>query len=152
NSDVTRLLGEVPHLLFRTLSLVGTVGALALPVALVIRELLRSHLRRLIEGLVTGLVAIGVVGGLDLAISAASDSSLHHALTTVGTSTAARPLDAYLAALFALAVVVGIGAEPTWRTVFWVVTGVYMVSAFAAAQASLLALVASPVIGVFVAT
>src|SRR5690242_11951333 len=42
NSDVTRLLGEVPHLLFHTLSLVGTVGALALPLALVIRELLRS--------------------------------------------------------------------------------------------------------------
>src|SRR5690242_13472909 len=53
NSDVTRLLGEVPHLLFRTLSVVGTVGALALPVALVVRELLRSHLRRLIEGLLT---------------------------------------------------------------------------------------------------
>ena len=34
NSDVTRLVGEVPHLLFRALSLVATVGALALPVAL----------------------------------------------------------------------------------------------------------------------
>jgi uncharacterized membrane protein YbhN (UPF0104 family) len=152
NSDVTRLLGDVPHLLYRALSLVGTVGALVLPIALVVRELHRSHLRRLIEGLLTGLVAIGVIGALDLAISAASKSSLHHVLTTVGSSSAARPLDAYLAALFALAVVVGIGAEPTWRAIFWVGTGIYMLSALAAAQASVLALVASPTIGVFVAT
>ncbi len=151
NSDVSRLLGEVPQLLIRALSLVGTVGALALPVALVIRELLRSHLRRLIEGLFTGLIAIGVIGALDLAISGGSTTSLHQALTTVGNSSAVRPLDAYLAAVFALAVVVGVAAEPTWRTVFWVVTGIYMVSAFAAAQASLLALVASPTVGVFVA-
>jgi glycosyltransferase 2 family protein len=151
NSDVTRLLGEIPHLLVRTLSVVGTVGALALPLGLVIRELLRSHLRRLIEGLITGLIAIGVIGLLDLAVSAASHTSLHHALTTVGTSSAGRPLDAYLAALFALAVVVGIGSEPTWRALFWVTTGIYMVSVFTAAQASLLSLVASPTIGVFVA-
>src|SRR3954451_20315316 len=152
NSDVNRLFDEVPHLLFRALSLVGTVGALALPVALAVRELARAHLRRLIEGLLTGLVAIGVIGALNVAISAVSKSSLHHALTTVGTSSAARPLDAYLAALFALAVVVGIGGEPTWRAIFWAVTGIYMVSAFAAAQATLLALVASPTVGVFVAT
>lgn len=152
NSDVTRLLDEVPHLVFRALSLIGTVGALALPVAAVIRELLRSHLRRLIEGLLTGLVAIGVVGALDVAVSAVSTTSLHHALTTAGTSSSARPLDAYLAALFALAVVVQIEAEPTWRAMFWTVTGIYMVSAFASAQASLLSLVASPAVGVFVAT
>jgi uncharacterized membrane protein YbhN (UPF0104 family) len=152
NADVTRLVDQVPHFLVRALSLVGTIGALALPVALVVRELLRSHLRRLIEGLLTGLVAIGVIGALDLGISAASKTSLNHALTSVGHSSAARPLDAYLAALFALAVVVGIGAEPTWRAIFWVVTGIYMVSAFAAAQASLLSLVASPTVGVFVAT
>ena len=151
NSDVARILGEVPHLLSRAFGLVGTIGGLALPIALVVRELLRSHLRRLVEGLLTGLVAIGVVGALDLAISASSTTSLHHALTTVGNSSAGRPLDAYLAALFALAVVVGIGAEPVWRALFWVVTGIYMVSAFTAAQASLLSLVASPTIGIFVA-
>lgn len=152
NADVTRLLHDVPHLLFHTLSLVGTVGALALPVALLVRELVLAHLRRLLEGLLTGLVAIGVIGALDVAISAASKSALHHALTNVGASSSARPLDAYLAALFALAVVIGVGAEPTWRAFFWTVTGIYMVSAFAAAQASLLSLVASPTVGVFVAT
>lgn len=152
NADVTRMLGEVPRVLIHALSLVGTIGALVLPVALVVRELLRSHLRRLIEGLLTGLLAIGVIGALDLAIAAASHSSLHGALTTVGTSTTARPLDAYLAALFAFAVVVGIGAEPQWWAVFWIVTGIYMLSAFAAAQASLLSLAASPTVGVFVAT
>ena len=152
NSDVTRLIRDVPHLLVRALNLVGTVGALVLPVTLVVRELVRSHLRRLIEGLVTGLVAIGVVGGLDLVIATLPNTSLRHALTTVGHSSGARPLDAYLAALLALAVVVGIGVEPLWRALFWVGTGLYMVSAFAAAQASLLTLMASLTVGAFVAT
>jgi glycosyltransferase 2 family protein len=152
NSDVTRILGEVPRVLIHALSLVGAFGALALPITLVGRELLRSHLRRLVEGLLTGVLAIGVIDALDVAISAASNSSLHRALTIVGHGAAARPLDAYLAALFAFAVVIGIGAEPRWRATFWIGTGIYVVSAFVAAQASLLSLVASPTVGVFVAT
>jgi uncharacterized membrane protein YbhN (UPF0104 family) len=151
NDDVTRLLATTPALLRRGLKLLGTLSVLALPVALVTRELARSHLRRLIEGLVTGLVAIGVVGALDLAISAASTTALHRALTVVGHSTAARPLDAYLAALFAFAVAIGVGTEPRWRATFWILTGIYLVSAFAAAQASLLSLIASPAIGALVA-
>ena len=68
-------------------------------------------------------------------------------LSSVATSTTVRPLDGYLAALFALVVVVGLDDDPVWRTAFWVVIGVYVVSAFAAAQASPLSLVASPAIG-----
>jgi uncharacterized membrane protein YbhN (UPF0104 family) len=152
DEDITRLLGDVPHIIIRTFSLVGAFFALALPVALVARELLRSHLRRLVEGLLTGMLAIGVIAALNAALSAASNSSLHRALTLVGHGAAARPLDAYLAALFAFAVVIGIGGEPKWRAMFWIGTGVYVVSAFTAGQASVLSLIASPTVGVFVGT
>lgn len=147
NADLTRLLNEVPRLFVRALSLLGAIGALALPVALVIRDIVRGRGRRLVEGLATGLLAIAVVGLLDLAIEAASGSALHGVLSSVATSTTVRPLDGYLAALFALVVVVGLDDDPVWRTAFWVVIGVYVVSAFAAAQASPLSLVASPAIG-----
>ena len=147
NADLTRLLDEVPRLFVRALSLLGAVGALALPVALVIRDIVRGRGRRLVEGLATGLLAIAVVGLLDLAISAASGSALHDTLTDVAASNAVRPLDGYLAALFALVVVVGLDDDPVWRAAFWGVIGVYVVSAFAAAQASPLSLVASPAIG-----
>jgi glycosyltransferase 2 family protein len=151
NADIARLLGEVPHLFIHLFSLVGAFCALALPIGLVGRELQRSHLRRLVEGLLTGMLAIGVVAGLNAAISAFPDSSLHRALTVAGHGSA-RPLDAYLAALFAFAVLIGIGVEPRWRAAFWVGTGLYVVSAFIAGQGSVLSLLASTTLGVFVAT
>jgi uncharacterized membrane protein YbhN (UPF0104 family) len=151
NQDVTRLLNHVPRVFVHALSLVGIVGALVLPLALVIREVAHARVRRLVEALITGLIAIGVVGALDLAITADSSSALNRALTIAGTSTAVRPLDAYLAALFAFVVIVGLTGESIWRASFWVLTSVYVVSAFTAAQASLPSLVASPAIGALVA-
>jgi glycosyltransferase 2 family protein len=150
NQDTTRLLSHLPRVFVHVLSLVGTFGALALPIAIVIRELVRGHARRLLEGFVTGLIAIGLVGVLNRVISADSTDTLHRALTQVGTGTAPRPLDAYLAALFALVVVIGV-AEPAWRGAFWGLAGFYVLSAFTAAQASLLSLMASPAIGALVA-
>lgn len=147
NSDLTRLLNQIPHLFIRALSLLGSLGVVALPIALVIREILRGQSRRLLEGLLTGVLAIGIVGGLDVAISARSSSALHGSLTTVAAGTTARPLDAYLAALVALCAVVGVAAEPVWRTAFWLAIGVYVLSAFVAQQASVLSLVASLAIG-----
>lgn len=151
NQDVTRLLGHVPRLFVHALSLIGTVGASVLPLAFVIREVAHARVRRLVEALITGLIAIGVIGALDLAISADSSSALHRALTIAGTSTAVRPLDAYLAALFAFVAIVGLTGETVWRASFWILATVYVVSAFTAAQASLPALVASPTIGALVA-
>jgi uncharacterized membrane protein YbhN (UPF0104 family) len=151
NADVTRVLGETADAVVSAVRVLGALGAIALPIALVTRELVRGHLRRLVEGLVTGLLAIGLVGLLDVVISAKKHSALHDALTVVGHSTAARPLDAYLAALFAFGVAIGVGSEPRWRAVFWALTAVYLVAAFAAAQASLLSLAASPAIGALVA-
>lgn len=146
NDDLSRLFNEIPHLLVRGLSLLGTLGALALPIALGIREIVRGHPRRLIEGLATGLLAIVVVQIIGRAISADSSSALHASLTQLAHGATLRPLDAYLAALFALALVLGVAGDG-WRAAFWVVATVYIASAFIASQASLLALLASPTIG-----
>ena len=151
NDDVTRVLSETADPMISTIRVVGALGVLVLPIALVTRELIRGHLRRLVEGLITGLLAIGVIGLLDVIIDADDTSHLHRALTVVGHSTAARPLDAYLAALFAFAVAISVGNEPRWRAAFWVLTAIYLVAAFTAGQASLLSLVASPAIGALVA-
>jgi hypothetical protein len=83
-------------------------------------------------------------------ISADSADALYRALTQVGTGTAPRPFDAYIAALFALVVVIGV-AEPVGRGAFWGLAGFYVLSAFTAAQASLLSLMASAAIGALVA-
>lgn len=147
NDDLSRLMSGIPTLLVRGLSLFGTIGALALPVALVVREIVRGQPRRLLEGLGTGLLALNLVVLLDLAISSDRSSALYESLTRVGGNADVRPLDPYVAALFAMVLVVGIAGDPLWRTLFTVSVGVYMVSAFAAGQASLLALIASPVIG-----
>ena len=147
SDDLNQLLRRIPTLLIRGLSLFGTVGALALPVGLVIREIVRGQPRRLMEGLGTGLLALNAVFLLDMAISADRGSALYEALTRVGGSDEVRPLDPYLAALFALLLIVGVARDETWRTLSAVAIGVYVLSAFAAGQASLLALMASPVIG-----
>jgi uncharacterized membrane protein YbhN (UPF0104 family) len=145
--DVARLLDDVPHVFIRALSLVGTFGALLLPMAFMVREIVRGQPRRLIEALVTGLIAIGVTTGLDWVVTALPSQSLYDAFTQVGHHGGVRPLDAYLAALLAFATVAGAAREPIWRWLFVLATALYVVSAFTAGQASLLSLVSSLVIG-----
>lgn len=147
NDDLSRLLRTIPTLLVRGLSLFGTIGALGMPVGLVVREIVRGQPRRLMEGLGTGLLGLSLVVVMDLVISAERTSGLYAALAAVGGIDTVTPLDPYLAALFAMVLVVGIAGDALWRTLFAVSVGVYMLSAFAAGQASLLALIASPMIG-----
>jgi uncharacterized membrane protein YbhN (UPF0104 family) len=147
NDDVKRLLAEVPHIFIRLFSAVGATGALAVPLAFVGRELVRGQSRRLIEALITGLLALGAVEGLDRLVNLADDSALHQALARSVTGGDIRPLDAYLAALFAFVVVVGVSGDPRWRGLLVAVTALYVVTAFTATQASLLSLILSPTIG-----
>lgn len=150
NEDLSQLVREIPTLLVRGLSLFGTIGALALPVGLVVREIVRAQPRRLLEGLGTGLLALSLVVLLDVGIASDRTSPLYAALTRVGGSADVRPLDPYLAALFAMVLIVGIAGDATWRTVFTVSVGIYMLSAFIAGQAAPLALFASAVLGAVV--
>lgn len=150
NDDLSRLVREIPTLLVRGLSLFGTIGALALPVGLVVREIVRGQPRRLIEGLGTGLLALTLVVLLDIAVASDRTSPLYASLTRVGDSVDVRPLDPYLAALFAMVLIVGIAGDATWRTVFTVSVGTYMLSAFTAGQAALMALLASAMLGAIV--
>ena len=147
NEDLARLLDGIPRFFTRALSLAGALGVIGVPVALVVREILRGRGWRLAEALLAGVVAIGIVDLLSVAISSDKSSALHASLTNVARGTTGRPLDAYLAALFALALVIGVPGEPRWRSAFWAAVSVYVASAFLAQQASVLTLIASPVIG-----
>jgi uncharacterized membrane protein YbhN (UPF0104 family) len=147
NADITRLLSEVPHVFIRLFSALGAFGALAVPIAFVVRELVRGQSRRLIEAILTGVAAIGAIESLDRLVDAIPSTALYDALTRLGTGAAVRPLDAYLAALFAFVAVIGVSGDPLWRGLLILVTALYIVSAFTATRASLLSLILSLTIG-----
>lgn len=150
NEDLARLLGEVPRVLIRGFSLLTSFGALVVPLAFMVREIVRGQTRRLIEALLTGLLAIAVIEGLDRLVEQFPGSRLYEALTRVGTSGEVRPFDTYLVALLAFVAVTGVAADPLWRGLLMVVTTLYVLSVFTATQASLLSLTLSLVIGAFV--
>ncbi|MGX7677873.1 lysylphosphatidylglycerol synthase transmembrane domain-containing protein [Jatrophihabitans sp. DSM 45814] len=145
NSDVNRLLSEVPHVFIRLFSVLGATAALAMPIALIVRELVRGQSRRLIEALLTGVVALGVVEGLDHLLSSAVFPALHDSLVRTNVSDTVRPLDAYLAALFAFVAIIGVAGR--WQALFVATTALYVVSALTGTHSSLLSLIMSPTIG-----
>lgn len=149
NVDLSRLLHHIPRVLIHVLSVVGAFGVLAVPLAYLVNEVIRGRARRLIEAVLTGIVAIVVVRGLDLAISADKHSALYVALT-LSSKREVRPLDAFLAALLALVTATGATAARPWGRLLGAVTALYVLSAFAATQASLLSLLASVLIGTIV--
>ncbi|MDQ2838916.1 MAG: flippase-like domain-containing protein [Actinomycetota bacterium] len=150
NDDLARLLGEVPHVFIRAFSLLTSFGALVIPLAFMIREIVRGQTRRLIEALLTGLLAIGVVEGLDRLVGQFPHSQLNEALTRVGASGSVQPFDTYLVALLAFVAVTGLAADPLWSGLLVTVTALYVLSVFTATQASLLSLSLSLVIGAIV--
>jgi uncharacterized membrane protein YbhN (UPF0104 family) len=150
NADLARLLGDVPTVFIRLFRLLSAFGALGLPLGLMVREVVRGYARRLIEALLTGLLAIGIAVGLDHVIAAFPSSALFEALTHLPGGAAARPLDSYLAALFAFAAVVGVADEPVWRRLLGGVATVYVLAAFTSTQASLQSLLLSATLGLVV--
>jgi uncharacterized membrane protein YbhN (UPF0104 family) len=147
SADLARLVSHLPSFFARALRLVSAFGALALPLALIVREIVRGYQRRLIEAVLTGLAAMGVADGVGRIVAAFPSSPLYATLTGLPGGTTAQPLDAYLAALFALATVVGVAGEKLWRTLLGSVTTVYVIAAFIAGRATLLSLTASVVLG-----
>ncbi len=150
NDDLARLLGEVPHVFIRAFSLLTSFGALAVPLAFMVREVVRGQTRRLIEALLTGLLGLMIVQGLDRLVEHYPSSELNEALTRVGANGSFRPFDTYLVALLAFVAVTGVAADPLWSGLLVVVTTLYVLSIFTATQASLLSLVLSVVIGAFI--
>ncbi len=147
SDDVTRLSHEVPALLVRMFSVVGVFAGLAVPIGLMIHEVVRGQARRLIEATVTGLIALGVIEGLDAILRSYPSSQLYESLVRVSAAGHVRPLDAYLAALFAFVTFIRLNDDPRWSGFVVTMTTIYIVSAFVGTQASLLSLVSSLTIG-----
>ena len=150
DADIARLVGHVPALVRSALGLVSAFGALAFPVALMVREVVRGNRRGLLEALLTGFLAIGIAQGLNRVLTAFPSTALYGALTAPSDAPAARPLDTYLTALFAFATVVGVAEDRPWRRLLGGVTAVYVLSAVASTSATLLSLLVSPVLGMLV--
>lgn len=145
--DLARLVHGTPHPLIRLFGVLGAVSALAVPVGLMVAQIVRGHSRRLVEGLLAGVATIGVIEGLDRLLSAFPHSALYGGLTGVSADPAVRPLDAYLAALLALVTVVGLPGDPRWRRLLSWMTALYVASAFTGTQTSLLSPLSSITIG-----
>jgi uncharacterized membrane protein YbhN (UPF0104 family) len=150
NEDLKRGVSHLPSVLVDALTIVGGIGALAVPIALVVRALVRGQQRRLADALLGGLITLAVVAALDLAVDHADGTALYRALVVTSTSGATAPLDIYLAAWFTLVTVLGVAAEPRWGTLSASAAGLYALSTFIAAQASLLSIVVSVVAGITV--
>lgn len=150
NQDLAEALKGLPGLLVNALNLAGSVGALAVPLALVVRQVFRGQSRRLMEALLAGLLAIAAAIALNVAIDHASHTALYHALTLSGAHGITLPIDPYLAAWLALGAMSGVAAEPLWRNLFIGAIGLYALAAFIATQAALLSLAASILLGVTV--
>jgi uncharacterized membrane protein YbhN (UPF0104 family) len=151
DGDLARLFNGAPALLARGLSVAGAIAVFSVPLAFLVKEIVQGQTRRLIEALLTGVLAIGVIRGLDLIVMAFPHSALYHSLMLTTGKGSARPFDAYLAALLALITMTEVVHDLPWRRLFLGATGLYVVSAFAGTQASLLSLLSSPVIGLTVA-
>ncbi|MEO7262431.1 MAG: lysylphosphatidylglycerol synthase transmembrane domain-containing protein [Jatrophihabitantaceae bacterium] len=147
NDDAVRLLADLPPLLVSALRTLAAFGALAVPLAFMVREIVRSQTRRLIEALGTGMIAIAVVQVLDRLIDAFASEALQSALIRPGAGNSIQPLDTYLAALVAFVAVVGVAHDPRWRTLLVTVSAVYVVSVLISTRASLLSLMLSMVVG-----
>ena len=81
DADIARLVGHVPALVRSALGLVSAFGALAFPVALIVREVVRGNRRGLLEALLTGFLAIGIAQGLNRVLAAFPSTALYGALT-----------------------------------------------------------------------
>ena len=91
-----------------------------------------------------------VVRGLDALLDLDKHTSLYRALSVVGAARVVQPLDAFLAAIAALLTVIGRHRGRFWGRLLIAVTALYMLTSFAAAQASLLSLLVERRLGMVV--
>ncbi|MBV9593103.1 MAG: flippase-like domain-containing protein [Actinobacteria bacterium] len=147
NADLLRAVHKLPALITNSLQVLGVLAALAGPIAVVIVQLVRGHLRRLGVGLLTATLATLVTALLAVAIRHADHLAIHHALSLTTSSRVTSPLDPYLAGWLTLIIASGLTLVGALRAAMVAAVVVYMISAFGTAEASVLALVMSEVLG-----
>ena len=150
SSDLGHALGDLPTLLKNVIQIVGGLGVVLVPMSYVIFLIIRGQYRRVVEALLTGVGAVLIAEGINWALRSAPSSDLYQALTLLHDGTRTMPLDAFLTGVVALITVtgvIGISAEQPWRQLLIVAIALYFVASFIVAQATLLSLVCSLVIG-----
>lgn len=150
SSDLGHALGDLPTLLKNVIQIVGGLGVLLVPMSYVVFLIIRGQYRRVIVALLTGVGAVLIAEGINWALRSAPSSDLYQALTLLHDGTRTMPLDAFLTGIVALITVtgvIGISAEQPWRQLLIVAIALYFVASFIVAQATLLSLVCSLVIG-----
>ena len=115
-----------------------------LPLAYLVDLIVRREPRRLLESTAIGIVALAIVFGVNLAVSAIPDSALYKSLTVSSTSgVTAAPFDSYLAAVVAFAFAGGLSRNSQWRPYYIASVMIYGASALAGSQSTILALAVS---------
>jgi len=150
SSDLGHALGDLPTLLKNVIQIVGGLGVLLVPMSYVVFLIIRGQYRRVVVALLTGVGAVLIAEGINWALRSAPSSDLYQALTLLHDGTRTMPLDAFLTGIVALITVtgvIGISAEQPWRQLLIVAIALYFVASFIVAQATLLSLVCSLVIG-----
>ncbi len=141
SSDLARLVRHLPRVVTHLLSFVAGLVLLVLPLAYLGELIFRRQPRKLVESLGVGVLALGIVFGVDQAISAAPSSALHDSLTVSSASGATTtPLDSYLAAFVAFSFAGGLIRNTQWRPYFVSAVAIYAASALAGSQSTLLSL------------
>lgn len=152
SEDLARAVSHLPRAFTHLLSFAAGLVIIVLPLGYAVDLMVHRKVRVLLEALAGGTVALGVVWGLGRALLAAPHGALYHSLTLTSVTRAApAPVDSYLAALAAFAVLGGMVRDVRWRWYYGATVVVYTLSALVGAQASLLALAVSFVMGVAVA-
>jgi uncharacterized membrane protein YbhN (UPF0104 family) len=144
SNDLARLVRHLPRVVTHLLSFVASLVLLILPLSYLAVLILRREPRRLLESLGVGVVALAIVFGVGRAISSVPDSALYHSLTVSSPSgVTTTPLDSYLAAFVAFAFTGGLIRNSQWRPYFIAAMTIYVASALAGSQSTLLALAVS---------
>ena len=151
SNDLARLVRHLPRIVTHLLSFIAGLVLLVLPLAYLVDLIVRREPRRLLESTAIGIVALAIVFGVNLAVSAIPDSALYKSLTVSSTSGATTaPFDSYLAAVVAFAFAGGLSRNSQWRPYYIASVMIYGASALAGSQSTILALAVSYLSGLIV--
>ncbi|MBC6469749.1 flippase-like domain-containing protein [Actinomadura alba] len=142
-SDITHGTDQAPHFLFNLATLVSSFGVLAVPVVFAVDRLIRRDGLRIAVGLLAAVLALGATLGLDEWVAGPGGPA--DSLSWGGRGS--DPLHTDITPVIAYITAVRLAGRPRWQLITWSVIGLAALAALTAGFASVLALVATYVLG-----